>query len=164
MIKPAPKPCDESESAMPATAQSPVTLDNALCFHLYAASHAMTRVYRPLLTRLGLSYPQWLVLMALWQQDGQSVRALGERLLLDSGTLSPLLKRLEKAGLVTRSRVAADERQLDIRLTQAGQALQSEAATIGQAILAATRLTPAACGLLVQDLERLIRQLAPEQA
>lgn len=104
-----------------------LTLDEQLCFRLYAASRAMTAVYRPKLERLGLTYPQYLVMLTLWERDGRSVGDLCEALLLDSGTLSPLLKRLEAAGLVERRRAAADERRVDVQLTEHGRLLRSEA-------------------------------------
>ena len=92
-------------------------LDQQLCFALYSASLAMTKVYKPLLDQLGLTYPQYLVLLALWEQDGQTVSGLGERLYLDSGTLTPLLKRMESAGWIERQRDATDERLVLIHLT-----------------------------------------------
>lgn len=104
-----------------------LTLDEQLCFRLYAASRAMTAVYRTKLERLGLTYPQYLVMLTLWERDGRSVGDLCEALLLDSGTLSPLLKRLEAAGLVERRRAAADERRVDIQLTEHGRELRSAA-------------------------------------
>ncbi|WP_433723922.1 MarR family winged helix-turn-helix transcriptional regulator [Nocardia sp. CA-129566] len=104
-----------------------LTLDEQLCFRLYAASRAMTAVYRPKLERLGLTYPQYLVMLALWERDGRSVGDLCEALLLDSGTLSPLLKRLEAAGLVERHRAATDERRVDVQLTEHGRQLRTEA-------------------------------------
>lgn len=107
------------------TAPSPLRLDRQLCFALYAASLAMTKLYKPLLAPLGLTYPQYLVMLALWEQDGPSVSALGERLQLDSGTLSPLLKRLAAAGLITRARAPDDERRVQITLTPAGHALKA---------------------------------------
>ncbi|MEU1996866.1 MarR family transcriptional regulator [Nocardia gamkensis] len=107
-----------------------LTLDEQLCFPLYAASRAMTAVYRPKLERLGLTYPQYLVMLALWERDERSVGDVCQALDLDSGTLSPLLKRLEAAGLVERRRSAADERRVDIRLTERGRALRAEAGAI----------------------------------
>ncbi|MFI9412975.1 MarR family winged helix-turn-helix transcriptional regulator [Nocardia gamkensis] len=107
-----------------------LTLDEQLCFPLYAASRAMTAVYRPKLERLGLTYPQYLVMLALWERDERSVGDVCQALDLDSGTLSPLLKRLEAAGLVERRRSAADERRVDIRLTERGRALRAEAGDI----------------------------------
>ena len=105
-------------TALPAPS---VALDDQLCFALYAASRAVTARYRPMLDELGLTYPQYLVMMLLWESDEQTVGQLGSRLALDSGTLSPLLKRLTAAGLVTRHRRADDERSVSIRLTEAGQ-------------------------------------------
>jgi MarR family transcriptional regulator, organic hydroperoxide resistance regulator len=107
-----------------------LTLDEQLCFPLYAASRAMTAVYRPKLERLGLTYPQYLVMLALWERDERSVGDVCQALDLDSGTLSPLLKRLEAAGLIERRRSAADERRVDIRLTERGRALRAEAGDI----------------------------------
>ncbi|WP_280242333.1 MarR family winged helix-turn-helix transcriptional regulator [Nocardia abscessus] len=107
-----------------------LTLDEQLCFPLYAASRAMTAVYRPKLDRLGLTYPQYLVMLALWERDERSVGDVCQALDLESGTLSPLLKRLEAAGLVERRRSASDERRVDIRLTERGRALRAEAGDI----------------------------------
>ena len=107
-----------------------VALDDQLCFALYAASRAVTARYRPMLDTLGITYTQYLVLMLLWEQDGQTVGQLGARLALESGTLSPLLKRLTTAGLVTRQRRADDERSVLIRLTETGRALEAPAHSI----------------------------------
>ena len=101
-----------------------LTLSNQLCFATYAAAHAFNRVYKPLLDPLGLTYPQYLVLLVLWEQDGLTVKELGQKLFLDSGTLTPLLKRLQAAGTVDRTRDAEDERQVRITLTQQGRDLQ----------------------------------------
>jgi MarR family transcriptional regulator, organic hydroperoxide resistance regulator len=116
----------------------PLRLDEQLCFAVYATAHAFTRFYRPMLKALGLTYPQYLVLMALWEADGQTVNAIGARLWLDSGTLTPLLKRLETMGLVTRRRDEADERQVIVNLTLRGQALEVEAAAFPARILQAS--------------------------
>ena len=116
--------------AMTETPSPSVALDDQLCFALYAASRAVTARYRPMLDELGVTYPQYLVLMLLWEEDGQTVGQLGARLALDSGTLSPLLKRLTTAGLVTRHRRADDERSVSIRLTDAGRALQAPARSV----------------------------------
>src|SRR5215475_15995646 len=102
-------------------------LDNQICFAVYSAAHAFNRVYKPLLDRLGLTYPQYLVMLALWERDGVALKEIGERLFLDSGTLTPLLKRLEAAGLVKRNRSTEDERQVRIALTAQGQALKEKA-------------------------------------
>jgi DNA-binding MarR family transcriptional regulator len=113
-------------------------LDHQLCFALYAASLSMTKLYKPLLEPLGLTYPQYLAMLVLWQGDGLTVSQLGERLALDSGTLTPLLKRLEAVGLVQRLRDAADERRVLLQLTPAGRALKARAVRVPQAIAAAS--------------------------
>jgi MarR family transcriptional regulator, organic hydroperoxide resistance regulator len=113
-------------------------LGNQLCFAIYSTAHAFNRVYKPLLDKLGLTYPQYLVMLALWERDGVPVKNLGERLFLDSGTLTPLLKRLEAAELVKRTRSTEDERQVLIALTSQGQALREKAKAVPQAILAAS--------------------------
>ena len=100
----------------------PLRLDVQLCFPLYAAARAMTQVYAPLLSKLGLTYPQYLVMLVLWETDGVTVKALGERLYLDSGTLTPLLKRLETQGLVRRERSKEDARSVRVHLTAPGRA------------------------------------------
>lgn len=109
-------------------------LDLQLCFALYASSNLLTRLYRPLLDPLGITYPQYLALMALWEASPQTVGALGRRLRLDSGTLTPLFKRLEKAGLVVRRRDPEDERRVLIDLTEAGRALHDKAMDIPLAV------------------------------
>ena len=106
-------------------------LDNQLCFKLYAASRAVIRAYKPMLDQLGLTYPQYLAMLVLWEWQHQppalpTVKALGERLLLDSGTLTPLLKRLEQQGLLQRKRSASDEREVHLALTPAGGALRAQ--------------------------------------
>ncbi|MFY2556815.1 MarR family winged helix-turn-helix transcriptional regulator [Corallococcus terminator] len=113
-------------------------LDEQLCFTLYSTVHLLNRTYRPLLEKLGLTYPQYLAMMVLWEEDDVTVKALGERLLLDSGTLTPLLKRLEAAGLVKRERDVLDERQVRIRLTTTGRALRSKAECVPVSILEAS--------------------------
>ncbi|WP_137971944.1 MarR family winged helix-turn-helix transcriptional regulator [Pseudomonas sp. F(2018)] len=109
--------------------EAQLLLDNQLCFKLYAASRAVIRAYKPMLDELGLTYPQYLAMLVLWEwqaapPDQATVKALGERLMLDSGTLTPLLKRLEQLGLVRRSRSSADERELRLALSEAGLALR----------------------------------------
>ncbi|MFN4154491.1 MAG: MarR family winged helix-turn-helix transcriptional regulator [Paracoccaceae bacterium] len=112
-----------------------LTLPDMICFALYSATHAMQHVYKPLLDDLGLTYPQYLVLTALWTQDKQTVGALGRQVQLESNTLTPLLKRLEDRGLITRTRSEADERQVNIALTDQGRALQARAAHIPACVL-----------------------------
>jgi MarR family transcriptional regulator, organic hydroperoxide resistance regulator len=121
-------------TALPAPS---VALDDQLCFALYAASRAVTARYRPMLEAIGLTYPQYLVMMLLWEEDHQTVGQLGARLSLDSGTLSPLLKRLTAAGLVTRHRRVEDERSVAIALTDAGRALQEKAFAISEEMIGA---------------------------
>lgn len=116
-----------------------IRLEQQLCFAVYSASHAFTRFYRPLLAQLGVTYPQYLALLTLWEQDGLSVRAIGDRLLLDSGTLTPVLKRLEALGLVTRARSSADERQVLVHLTTRGQAMRKVAEGFPTQILGASK-------------------------
>jgi len=110
--------------------RDPLHLDEQLCFALYHASRALTRAYAPLLEPLGLTYPQYIVLLVLWEGDGMPIKQLGERLALDSGTLTPLLKRLEHQGLVERRRGEDDERIVRIHLTAAGRGLRSKARKI----------------------------------
>ncbi|WP_156758163.1 MarR family winged helix-turn-helix transcriptional regulator [Actinokineospora pegani] len=115
-----------------------VRLEQQLCFALYSASRAMTTCYRPLLEDLGLTYPQYLVMLALLEREPVSVKDLGATLRLDSGTLSPLLKRMEAAGLVVRARSTADERSVTVALTGAGRALGPRIARVPQGVLAAS--------------------------
>jgi DNA-binding MarR family transcriptional regulator len=118
-----------SKPPNPAT-DDKLLLDNFLCFAVYSAGHAFNQFYRPLLDAIGLTYPQYLVMVALWTDNNQTVKALGQKLLLDSSTLTPLLKRLETSGYLTRSRDPDDERQVRVRLTAAGRALKSRARAI----------------------------------
>jgi MarR family transcriptional regulator, organic hydroperoxide resistance regulator len=111
-------------------------LDNQICFAIYSTAHAFNRVYKPLLDQLGLTYPQYLVMLVLWERDGVPLKEIGERLFLDSGTLTPLLKRLEAAGFVKRTRSTEDERQVLIALTPKGQALKEKARAVPESILA----------------------------
>ena len=130
-------------------------LDHQLCFALYSASLAMTKLYKPLLEDLGLTYPQYLAMLVLWETDGVTVSELGDRLHLDSGTLTPLLKRLEAADLVSRLRDVQDERRVLIRLTAAGRKLKARAARLPGCVLQATQ-----CELSeVLDLTRQVQAL-----
>ena len=129
-----------------------LALDNQLCFALYSTSLAMTKLYKPLLAPLGLTYPQYLVMLSLWEEDGQSVSGLGDKLALDSGTLTPLLKRLEAQGALSRERDAADERRVIVRLTPAGRRLRLRAREVPPSILRAT-------GCDLQEVAALRRQL-----
>jgi MarR family transcriptional regulator, organic hydroperoxide resistance regulator len=116
-------------------------LDNQICFAVYSAGHAFNRVYKQLLEKLGLTYPQYLVMLVLWERDQVPVKEIGEKLFLDSGTLTPLLKRLEAAGLVKRTRGAEDERQVIVTLTPQGQAMREHAKSVPQGILGASDCT-----------------------
>ncbi len=107
-------------------------LDQQLCFAVYAAHHAFTAAYKPLLEPLGLTYPQYLVLLVLWERDGPTVKEIGQRLQLDSGTLTPLLKRMEAGGLLSRQRAPEDERQVRIALTERGRGLKPDILKVRQ--------------------------------
>nr|WP_295463431.1 MarR family transcriptional regulator [Mesorhizobium sp.] len=129
-----------------------IKLDSMLCFAIYATGHAFTRFYKPRLDALGLTYPQYLVLIVLWERDDITVNALGNRLFLDSGTITPLIKRLEARGLVSRKRDEDDERQVRIRLTPEGRALQDKALAVPLTIARGT-------GLTREDVDRLRAEL-----
>jgi len=130
-------------------------LDNQLCFRLYAASKAIIKLYKPMLDELDLTYPQYLVLLVLWQDKNISIRQLGERLTLDSGTLSPLLKRLETKGYVNRIRNINDERSVLISLTQAGELLKEKAVEIPGTLLCHAKEN----GIAVRNLNRNLDNL-----
>jgi MarR family transcriptional regulator, organic hydroperoxide resistance regulator len=134
-------------------------LDNQLCFALYSTSLAMTRVYKPLLDEIGLTYPQYLAMLVLWEKDGLMVSELGERLYLDSGTLTPLLKRLETSGLIARIRAVEDERRVHLMLTAAGRKLKTKAAKIPGCILSATQCSIPELMTLTQQVQALREQL-----
>jgi DNA-binding MarR family transcriptional regulator len=137
---------------MPTT--SPL-LDEQICFALYSASRALTSRYRDLLEPLGVTYPQYLVLLVLWEDGPSTVTHLGERLHLDSGTLSPLLRRLEAVGHITRARTAADERVVEVSLTALGDELRDEASSIPVGICEATGLDPAGLVALREQIATL---------
>ncbi len=134
-------------------------LDNQLCFALYSTSLAMTKLYKPLLDELGLTYPQYLAMLVLWEDDGLTVSELGERLYLDSGTLTPLLKRLESSGLVSRLRAVEDERRVHITLTAAGRKLKNQAAKIPGCILSASQCSIPELIALTQQVQALRQRL-----
>jgi len=123
----------------PAT-EPPLNLDDFLCFAIYSANHAFNRVYQPLLRQLDLTYPQFIAMILLWGQDGQTVGELGQQLSLQSNTLTPMLKRLETLGYISRSRDSADERQVRINLTDAGRKLRLQASGIVRSVRDATGL------------------------
>lgn len=127
---------------------APLPLDQQLCFSLYSASMAVSRAYKPMLDALGITYPQYLVLHVLWEADGATVGAIAERLALESSTITPLVKRLEAAGLALRTRNPADERQVQVRLTDRGRAIREECGCLGEALLARS-------GMQIADLAAL---------
>jgi MarR family transcriptional regulator, organic hydroperoxide resistance regulator len=137
------------------TAEQALLLDNQLCFALYSASLAMTKLYKPLLEEMGLTYPQYLAMLVLWERDGLMVSELGERLSLDSGTLTPLLKRMELAGLVSRMRAVDDERRVHIQLTAAGRKLKAKAQKIPGCVLSATHCSIPELISLTQQVQNL---------
>ena len=138
----------------------PLKLDDFLCFAIYSAGHAFNRLYRPLLERLGLTYPQYLAMVALWEADACTVGQLGERLGLESNTLTPLLKRLEAMGLVARARDPRDERVVRVRLTDQGRALEEPACAVPAELLAASGLDLAAAARIRDELSALNAALA----
>ena len=144
-------------------AELPETADEMFCFAVYRAAHAITRSYAPHLAQLGLTYPQYITLTLLWQEDGQSVGALSRKLGMESNTLTPLLKRLEKAGHVTRLRGSRDERQVFIHLTDQGRGLSVSAPEITACMVEATGLSPEALGRLVATLGVLAGNLTGKQ-
>jgi MarR family transcriptional regulator, organic hydroperoxide resistance regulator len=142
-----------------ASADALLKLDKQLCFALYSTSLAMNKVYRKLLAPVGLTYPQYLVMLVLWERDNLTVSEIGERLFLDSATLTPLLKRLEASDLLTRTRAASDERQVVIALSRAGKALKAKATSVPEDVFCATALGMGQAGELKSQLETLRNQL-----
>jgi MarR family transcriptional regulator, organic hydroperoxide resistance regulator len=134
-------------------------LEEFLCFEVYSVNHAFNRVYQPLLDKLHLTYPQYLVMVLLWERDGQIVGELGARLSLESNTLTPLLKRLETLGYIERSRDPADERQVRVRLSESGRTLHAKALHIPGCILAASGLDARTAKQLMTGIATLRRAL-----
>ncbi len=134
-------------------------LDDFLCFSIYAAEHAFSRAYKPLLAEIGLTYPQYLVMTVLWEEDDQSVGQLGTKLSLESSTLTPLLKRLEAEGLLTRHRDKQDERVVRVKLTQPGDKLRNRAAKIPACILSASGMSLDELGKLRDQITQLTKRL-----
>jgi len=139
-------------------------LDHQLCFALYSASLAMTKFYKPLLDPLGLTYPQYLVMLVLWEADGITVSQLGERVALDSGTLTPLLKRLEASDLVRRLRDTADERRVMLQLTPVGRALKSRAMAVPESMACASGCALDELAALTARLKALRGQITDSTA
>jgi DNA-binding MarR family transcriptional regulator len=133
-----------------------IKLENQLCFAIYACSRKMTRLYQPLLNQLNITYPQYIVLLVLWEKKQQTVTELGEQLLLDSGTLTPLLKRMEKNGIVQRNRSDADERKVYINLTEQGKTLKERASKIPEKMFCLSGLSSEEFLHLKTDLELLL--------
>lgn len=130
----------------------PSRIEDLICFSLYSANHAMNRAYKPYLTELGLTYPQYIALTALWAEDGVTVGTLCDRLMMETSTLTPLLKRLEKQGHVERRRGEGDERQVFVHLTKTGRALENKAPTITACIVEATGQSEATLETLVKTI------------
>jgi len=130
-------------------------LTRQLCFAVYAAGHAFNRGYKPILGPLGLTYPQYLVLLVLWEQDGLTVKEIGQRLHLDSGTLTPVLKRLQAMGYVQRSRDLPDERQVRVALTERGHAIREQAVAGRQEVVCASGLSEKQIQTLKRELDQL---------
>ncbi|AVQ05494.1 TPA: MarR family transcriptional regulator [Xanthomonas vasicola pv. zeae] len=145
----------DTATATNARTDALLQLDNQLCFALYSANLAMHKLYRGLLKALDLTYPQYLVMLVLWETDERSVSEIGERLYLDSATLTPLLKRLQAAGLVTRTRAANDERQVIIALTETGRALRHRAGAVPEQVFCASACSLDELRQLKQQLEKL---------
>ncbi|AOY87397.1 MarR family transcriptional regulator [Marinobacter salinus] len=143
-----------------------LALDNQICFALYAANRAITARYRPLLAELDLTYPQYLVMLVLWERDSSGcttgVSRLGKRLRLDSGTLTPLLKRLAARGLVLRQRSAEDERVVTLSLTEAGRALQERARSVPEQLLSGLQVAPERLLALREELKAVLMALEGE--
>ena len=145
----------QAETLAPDSVEDTLKLDRQLCFAAYSVSQAFNRVYKPGLDRIGLTYPQYLVLLVLWEQDGQTVNQIGKQLHLDSGTLTPMLKRLEAAGIVRRQRDTQDERQVRISLTAKGSGLKEQAAEARRGVACATGLPAGEIQALRDELMRL---------
>ncbi|MGR5126454.1 MarR family winged helix-turn-helix transcriptional regulator [Photobacterium swingsii] len=142
------------------TNDSDLRLEKQVCFSLYSATNAMTRAYRPLLDKLDLTYSQYLAMLVLWENNGINVKALGDQLHLDSGTLTPLLKRLESKGLVVRQRCEHDERARVMFLTEAGEALKQQAESIPQTMLCKSQLPLEELASLKAICDKLYAQLS----
>ena len=152
---PLPRNTATTPSAVAKAAKAGLILANQLCFALYSASLTMTKAYQPMLKKIGLTYPQYLVMLVLWEQDKRSVSTLGDRLYLDSGTLTPLLKRLEALILIVRTRDAVDERRVIVSLTGSGRRLQRRALAISKQIACATECSRSEREALTNQLVKL---------
>lgn len=135
--------------------KAPHPLEDQLCFSLYATSMAINRIYKPLLDKLGITYPQYLVLNALWEEDERPVGAIAERLSLEPSTVTPLVKRLEAAALVSRTRHPEDERRVVVSLTPRGRQLQEDSRCLGQELLTRSGMKPKELMALNAQVQRL---------
>ncbi|MBO7745100.1 MarR family transcriptional regulator [Paenibacillus sp. MWE-103] len=141
-----------------------IPLEAHLCFSMYACSRAIFRMYRPLLDDLDLTYPQYLVLLALWEHETMSVKEISEQLVLDSGTLTPMLKRMEAAGLIRRERSKEDERVLHIRITDKGISLKEQSTCVPMSLLEASGMTEAEIGVLNGAIRKLLHKVNEKSA
>jgi MarR family transcriptional regulator, organic hydroperoxide resistance regulator len=157
-IKPGETKIEDTEITGTKTGQ----LRNQLCFSVYSTSIAINRLYKPILDPLGLTYPQYLVLAALWEEDGQSIGAIADRLALESSTITPLVKRLEAGGFVARQRCSIDERQVHVRLTQNGRAVREKTFCLKEAMLEKTCMTEQDLIRLNGDIQRLLHGLTKQ--
>ncbi len=143
---------DQTTTTLDPQSQKALYLDQQLCFALYSTSLAMTKVYKPLLDKLGLTYPQYLIMLILWQNDGLALKDIGEQLHIDSGALTPVIKRMEAMGLLVRTRNPQNERTLEIRLTKTGWAMREQAAEVNRTI-------GLSCGMAEPEIHALRREL-----
>ena len=150
----------DAATADTGSSNDPLCLENQLCFSLYAAAHAIKKAYRPLLDDLGLTYPQYLILIVLWKTDGLKVSEIGQKLSLDSGTLTPVLKRLETSGFINRTRRVNDEREVEISLTNEGRALRDKAIGVRREIVHQLKMSDQEIACLRTDLNGLIAALS----
>lgn len=151
---------NQSASLPPVSTEQALALDNQLCFALYVCSKEIIRRYKPLLDPLHLTYTGYITMLALWEREGMTVKALGERLTLDSGTLTPLLKKLETLSYLRRVRSSDDERSVIVKLTEEGRALRERAAKIPTQMLCASQVDPARAVALRDTLRELMKELA----
>ncbi|PEK98546.1 MarR family winged helix-turn-helix transcriptional regulator [Bacillus sp. AFS017336] len=139
--------------------ENKLLLENQLCFSIYACSREITKLYRPILDEIGITYPQYLALLSLWEKDQQTVKELGETLFLDSGTLTPMLKRMESAGLIYRKRNASDERKVFITLTEEGKNLKEKAYCIPEKFSQESNTTREELLILFNQTKALLKKI-----
>lgn len=151
---------DQTITPLDAQSQKALQLDQQLCFALYSTSLAMTKVYKPLLDKLGLTYPQYLIMLILWQNDGLALKDVGEQLQIDSGALTPVIKRMEAMGLLVRTRNPHNERTLEIRLSKAGWAMRQQAVQVNRTVGLSCGMAEAEIHGLRQELVQLRAELS----